>query len=103
MAEITEVVSAIGRERGYQDEKWGTIKDHPHDVPGWLLIMKSELDEAFEAWVHNGGKQEALREILQVVATGVACLEQHGVFERECSGKGVKRDTDKTGTYTRRS
>ena len=85
------VFDAIDRERWYQDEKWGTIKDHPHDVPGWLLIMQSELNEALEAWVHNGGDTEALREIIQVVATGVACLEQHGVFERECSGKGIPR------------
>ena len=51
--------------------------------------MESELAEAKEAWVHNGGNEEALREILQVVATGVACLEQHGIVEREKAGKGI--------------
>jgi hypothetical protein len=88
---MEEIINAIKRERKYQDMKWGTIKDHPHDVPGWLLIMQSELIEADEAWVHGGGDEEALREVLQVVATGVACLEQHGVFERQISGKGIAR------------
>ena len=77
---------AIDREREYQDRKWGTIQEHPHEVPGWLLIIQSELNEAMEEWVHNGGDKEALREILQVIATGVACLEQHGVVERKNEG-----------------
>ncbi|MGD2065836.1 MAG: hypothetical protein PVI43_01535 [Candidatus Bathyarchaeota archaeon] len=88
---MEEIIKAIKRERIYQDNKWGTIVDHPHDVPGWILIMQSELTEAVEAWVHNGGDDEALREILQVVSTGVACLQQHGIFERLRNGKGVKR------------
>lgn len=85
------IFEAVKRERAYQDAKWGTIEAHPHDVPGWILIMQSELNEAVEEWVHNGGDAEALREILQVVATGVACLEQHGIVERERSGKGITR------------
>jgi len=85
------VFDAVVREREYQDNKWGTIEDHPHDVPGWILIMRKELEEAEDEWVHNGGDVPALREILQVIAIGVAALEQHGVFEREKSGHGVKR------------
>ena len=88
---MEEIIKAIKRERAYQDEKWGTVKDHPHDVPGWILIMQSELHEATEAWVHCGGDAEALREVLQVVATGIACLEQHGIFERQYIGKGQRR------------
>ena len=72
----------IRQEREYQNEKHGTIVENPHDVPGWLLIMKVELEEAERAWVENGGDQYALCEILQVIATGVACLEQHGVVDR---------------------
>lgn len=88
---MEKIIEAIRRERVYQDAKWGTVKDHPHDVPGWLLIMRSELTEAEEGWVHCGGDKEALREILQVIATGVACLEQHGIFERQSTGKGIVR------------
>ena len=77
-----KIYEAIRRERNYQDRKWGTPLDHPHEVPGWLLIMQGELDEAKEAWLKSGGDEESLREILQVIAVGVACLEQHGVVER---------------------
>jgi hypothetical protein len=75
-----EVVNAIGRERDYQDCKWGQPN---HSVPGWLLILEAELAEAKQGWVKERGDRDALREILQVAAVAVACLEQHGVYERE--------------------
>lgn len=75
-----QIFEASLRERAYQDAKWG---NKPHEVPGWLLIMRAELEEAMHAWVKHDGSREALKEILQVVAVGVACLEQHGVVERE--------------------
>jgi hypothetical protein len=70
---------AIDRERDYQDRKWGLPN---HDLPGWLLILESELNEAKQAWVKGHGNEDCLRELLQVVAVGVAALEQHGVVER---------------------
>lgn len=82
MSDKLDVFSAIAKERTYQDSKWGTIEQHPHDVSDWLLIMRQELDEAMNAWVSLPDDSEALKEILQVVAVGVACLEQHGVVER---------------------
>lgn len=75
--------TAIDRERAFQESKWGTIADHPHDVGGYLTIMRKELREAEDAWCTSHGDENALREILQVIAVGVACLEQHGVVERE--------------------
>lgn len=77
------IIAAIDRERAYQDNKWGTIQEHPHDVAAWILIMRSELAEAEQGWVKGNGDRDALAEILQVIAVGVACLEQHGVVERE--------------------
>lgn len=81
MSEQSEIFGAITRERQYQDRKWGTPGEHPHDVPGWLLVMRGELQEAEQAWL-KGEDRDALVEILQVIAVGVACLEQHGVFSR---------------------
>ncbi len=78
-----DIYAAITRERAYQDDKWGTPFEHPHDVPGWLLIMRGELEEAEQGWLKGNGDKDALRELLQVIAVGVACLEQHGVVERE--------------------
>lgn len=73
------VFQAINVERKYQNIKWG---DKPHTVAEWLLIMRSELDEAERGWVKNGGDVRALEEVLQTVAVGVACLEQHGVYHQ---------------------
>lgn len=73
------IFDAIGREREYQDAKW---RANPHTVGEWLLIVESELQEAKQAWCKTGGDFGALEELLQVIAVGVAALEQHGVFER---------------------
>ena len=73
------IQQAISRERDYQDEKWG---DNPHSVGEWLLIVEAELSEAKRAWVKNEGNEDALKELLQAVAVGVACMEQHGIVER---------------------
>lgn len=75
------VLRVVLEERSYQDSKWGTIDEHPHTVGEWLLILEQELDEAKEAWVKGDGDDGALSEIIQVVAVGFACLEQHGVAE----------------------
>lgn len=74
------IYDAINREcGGYQGALYGTH----HDVPAWLLIAEAELIEAKLAWVNGESKHGALRKMLQVVATLVACLESHGVVERE--------------------
>jgi len=84
---ILQVFAAIERERHYQDRKWGTIKRHPHSVGEWIMIMNDELREASKAWCGYHGDEEALKEILQVISVGVACLQQHGIVERDlCVG-----------------
>lgn len=80
---VDEITIAITRERQYQDEKWGTIEDHPHTPREWLAIMETELEEAKKAWVSQAGDFGCLQKILQVAAVGFACLEQHGIVERE--------------------
>lgn len=77
-----EIFRAINRERDYQDKKWGTIYERPHTVGEWLLIAQGELNEAIQAWQKSVGDDKALEEFLQVVAVGVACLEQWGIKER---------------------
>lgn len=73
-----EVAKLIQAEREYQDKKWGTLEEHPHEVGAWLTILRLELQEAEEAWVSNEGDRMALAEIVQVCAVAWACLEQHG-------------------------
>lgn len=76
------IVSAVSHERRHQDRTHGTIEEHPHTVGEWLLIIETELLEAKTAWVKGAGDRGSLLEILQVIASGFACLEQHGVVER---------------------
>ncbi len=77
-----EIAIAILREREYQNSKWGTIDEHPHTPREWLAIMEAELEEAKQAWASQAGNLGCLQEILQVIAVGFACLEQHGIVER---------------------
>ena len=76
------VLSAIHDERVFQNRKWGTVSDHPHEVGGWLTIMRNLLADADAAWSSNRGDYGALDEIRKIVSTGVACMEQHGAIER---------------------
>ena len=78
-----DIVAAIGSERIYQEQKWS---GHEHVVAEWLLIMQKCLDDAKRAWVSNDGDRLALNEIRQVVAVGVACMEQCGTTFRPRRG-----------------
>jgi hypothetical protein len=79
------IYAAIDRERVHQVTKRWASYARGHEIPGWIAIMRAELAEAEEAWVKGDGapaNAESLAEILQVLATGVAALEQHGLYER---------------------
>ena len=77
-----DVVSALSDERNYQNRKWGTLEEHPHDVGGRLTIMRVCLSKAELAWTTKRGDEGALDEIRQICSTGIACLQQHGVIPR---------------------
>lgn len=81
MADRQDVFDAISRERMHQDLRHGTVAENPHEIGQWLAIMRSEGGEAMDAYL-SCESDDALREILQVIAVGVACLEQHGIVER---------------------
>lgn len=76
------IIEAIAFERAYQDAKWGTPREHPHDVGAWITIMRKELREAEDAWCGGRGDLGALVEIGHVIAVGIACMEQHGAPTR---------------------
>jgi len=78
----SKVCAAIDTEREHQDRKWGTIQKHPHEVGGWLTLMRKLLTDAEKAWATHSNDYEALQEIRKIVAVGVACCEQHGVQTR---------------------
>ena len=80
------VLEAIKTELQHQRIKWG--RDKQQSIPGYLLIMQYELNEAIDGWMKNKtDRNSALHEIVQVVTTGVACLNRYG-----CTGSA--RSTD---------
>ena len=77
------IYEVINGERDFQDEKWGTPQEHPHSIYEWIGIMEQELKEAKEAFFSHPADRLMLDEVRQVVAVGVACMEQHGFTKRE--------------------
>ena len=75
-------LNAVHDERVYQNRKWGTPTEHPHEVGGYLTIMRKLLADAEVAWATNRGDIGALDEVRKVVAVGIACREQHGPVPR---------------------
>jgi hypothetical protein len=85
--DFRDVVNAVADERDYQRQRWGA--DKQQSLAGYLLIMKAELDEAIDGWMKNSTERRdsCLEEVVQVVATGFACLETYGI-------KGCSRSTN---------
>ena len=79
------VYEIIDSERAHQDRKWGDVTKHPHEVGGWLTIMRNILAQADAAWSSWNGDDKALEEIRKLAATAVACAEQHGMRPRHHS------------------
>ncbi len=75
-----ETHEAIATERAYQEKKW---PEHRHTVGEWILIMDKCMADAKRAYVTGHGDDSALHEIRQVVAVGVAAMDQCGALLRE--------------------
>lgn len=76
-----KVYDAIDAERLYQTKKYGNHHDRALGLADFILVIEEELAEAKREFVRNG-RVFSLREVLQVAAVCVACLEMHGVEER---------------------
>jgi hypothetical protein len=89
----TRIYEIIDTERRHQDLKWGPLDKHPHEVGGWLTIMRTLLTKAEAAWSSSNGDHGALEEIRKVAAVAVACGEQHGLRARHITEhKGSERE-----------
>lgn len=73
------VLEAIQREMEHQTWKYGENKQQ--SFAGFLLILEQELQEAKDGWMRSipNGRDSALAEVVQIVATGIACLNRYGV------------------------
>lgn len=96
-----EVFSSVHDERVYQDRKWGNPDQHPHEVGGYITLMRKILNDAEIAWSTSRGDDGALDELRKVVAVGFACMEQHGVIERspvDFAAQGQQFRVNKAGS-----
>lgn len=82
MTTRADIFAAIDRERAWQDEKRGTIEERDLPLLEYLDIIVGEFEEAWRS-LNKGRIDDALREVLQLVAVGVAAIERHGLHERE--------------------
>ena len=64
-------------ELAYQKQKW---PGHYHSVGEWLLIIENFLNKAKAGWLK--GDREALDEVRQVAASGIAAMGMCGVYLR---------------------
>ena len=75
--EHRQALHALFTELEYQRRKWGP--DKQQSLPGYLLILESELREAKHGWIKDlGGRSAPLAEIVQIAAVAVACLTRYG-------------------------
>jgi hypothetical protein len=74
----THAFVAVSLEREHQEQKWGAEK--PQSLPGFLLVLESELEEAKRAWTknHTAPRQSVMEEIVQIAAVAVAAIERYG-------------------------
>lgn len=78
MASFEDVVNAVYLELCKQDKKWGVSK--PQSLPGFLMIIERELEEAKEGWNKDlEGKSAPLNELVQVAASCFAALQRYGL------------------------
>lgn len=86
-----KVFAIIMGERMYQDAQLekSRFQIEIQTVAAELLLMKSYLDKAMEAWTYNYGDAPALHEIRKVAALAVRCMENHGALPRELAGTEV--------------
>ena len=74
-----EIYKRFDRARNYQDEKWGDCTENPHEIPGWIAIIRGELAKAEAQWLSGEDDNKALFRIMTAGASAVACLEQYGL------------------------
>lgn len=72
------VAQAISAELQYQISKYGANK--PQSFPGWMEIIRHELQEAADGWCDGitDGRNSPIAEIVQVAAVAIACLNYYG-------------------------
>lgn len=81
---MSQAIQRVIEERNKQDAKWG---EQRHDDGKWLQILIEEIGEVSQAQLQGLTLQHQIEEMTQVVAVGLAWLEQ--LIEYEEIQRGV--------------
>ena len=83
------IINAINRERKHQELKADRLKWRKEkSIMEWAAILEAELQEVKQDWIKKGD-DACMVEMLQVATVAIACIEQHGVRERDNFEVGV--------------
>jgi len=86
-----EVLDAIAQELEYQERKRPNSRSQ--SVPGYLLILRQELNEAEEGWAKNyTGRHSVMSEIVQIAATAIRAISKYGTSGCPISTDDIKED-----------
>ena len=86
------ILDAIKAERTRQDRKWGTVATRKDELERWMVILGEEYGEACRCVLEAHPLQQKLpgdwmfklrKELIQVAAVAVACLETLDPWEPE--------------------
>lgn len=76
------VFSAIKEEREYQDIRWGTLEENPHEIAAYVLFIEQYVSVARTLLTKGNNDSQVLDAVRKIAALGVACMEEHGVVRR---------------------
>lgn len=81
------VSQALRDEMTYQVAKLDPItsieENNPQVLVEWVEILHQIMTEIEESYANIKDNRPCLNKILQLIATGVACLEQQGIVTRQ--------------------
>lgn len=72
---ITEIFEMGMVERAHALAKWG---DKPRTPAEWALILEEEVNECKAAYAKSEDNEKVMKEMMQVFATSLGCLLEHG-------------------------
>lgn len=81
------VFDVIKKEMEYQDKLWNNTESRGiHSIPEFILFMQNYLKEAEQIVSRTASPkcdEEASHIIRKVVAMGIQCMKQNGIYERD--------------------
>ncbi len=72
-----EIIEKIKLQRETEESQHGTVMTAPHELETYLFYVQSNLGICM-SYILQGDKTSAVKNLLNVITTAVAAMEQHG-------------------------